>query len=56
MMGFGLAIGLVFPPFCLLLGLPETRVLTPLFYLSPSFGGADTGGLYPPLKLTFARA
>ena len=29
MTGFGLLIGLVFPPFCLLLGLPAERVLTP---------------------------
>ena len=40
MAGFGLSIGLVFPPFCLLLGLPEDRVLTPLF-----FGATLSAGL-----------
>ena len=31
MSAFGLFVGLVFPPFCLLLGLPPDKVLTPLF-------------------------
>ena len=29
MMGFGLLIGLAFPPFCLALGLPVGQVLAP---------------------------
>jgi diguanylate cyclase (GGDEF)-like protein len=32
MTGFGLLIGLVFPPFCLVLGLPPEGVLAPLFW------------------------
>jgi two-component system cell cycle response regulator len=44
MMGFGLAIGVVFPPFCLLLGLPGDRVLTPLFYASTLAAGLVVGG------------
>ncbi len=45
MMGFGLGIGLVFPPFCLLLGLPEARVLTPLFFASTLAAGLVVGGV-----------
>lgn len=40
MSGFGVAIGLIFPPFCLILGLPVDRVLTPLF-----FGATLTAGV-----------
>ena len=43
MTGFGLAIGLVFPPFCLLLGLPADRILTPLFFASTISAGGDPG-------------
>jgi two-component system cell cycle response regulator len=43
MMGFGLLIGLVFPPFCLLLGLPADRVMTPLFYASTILAGLVVG-------------
>src|SRR6266545_257155 len=45
MMGFGLAIGLVFPPFCLLLGLPAARVLTPLFFASTLIAGVVVGAV-----------
>jgi len=45
MMGFGLLIGLVFPPFCLLLGLPAERVITPLFYASTLIAGLVVGAV-----------
>jgi two-component system cell cycle response regulator len=45
MMGFGLLIGLVFPPFCLLLGLPAARVMTPLFYASTLVAGMVVGAV-----------
>ncbi len=45
MTGFGLLIGLVFPPFCLLLGLPPERILTPLFYASTLSAGLVVGGV-----------
>lgn len=45
MVGFGLLIGLVFPPFCLILGLPESRVLTPLFYASTLIAGVVVGAV-----------
>jgi diguanylate cyclase (GGDEF)-like protein len=45
MTGFGLLIGLVFPPFCLLLGLPPERVLTPLFYASTLTAGLVVGAV-----------
>ena len=45
MMGFGLFIGLVFPPFCLLLGLPDSRVMTPLFYASTLVAGLIVGAV-----------
>lgn len=44
MTGFGLVIGLVFPPFCLLLGLPSASVLTPLFFASTLAAGLAVGG------------
>jgi two-component system cell cycle response regulator len=44
MVGFGLVIGLVFPPFCLLLGLPSDRVLSPMFYASTTLAGLLVGG------------
>jgi diguanylate cyclase (GGDEF)-like protein len=43
MTGFGLLIGLVFPPFCLLLGLPEGRVMTPAFFASTLAAGVVVG-------------
>ena len=43
MIGFGLAIGLVFPPFCLLLGLPAESVLTPMFYAATLSAGLAVG-------------
>lgn len=45
MTGFGLAIGLVFPPFCLLLGLPAAGVMTPLFYGSTVAAGLAVGAV-----------
>ena len=43
MMGFGLLIGLAFPPFCLLLGLPGSRVMTPAFFASTLVAGMLVG-------------
>jgi diguanylate cyclase (GGDEF)-like protein len=45
MTGFGLLIGLVFPPFCLLLGLPPDRILTPLFFASTLSAGLVVGAV-----------
>ena len=45
MMGFGLAIGLVFPPFCLVLGLPADRILTPLFFAATVTAGLVVGAV-----------
>ena len=45
MTGFGLAIGVVFPPFCLVLGLPPERVLTPLFFASTLTAGLVVGAV-----------
>jgi len=45
MTGFGLAIGLVFPPFCLLLGLPAESVLTPVFFASTLAAGLAVGAV-----------
>ena len=43
MAGFGLLIGLIFPPFCLILGLPADRVMSPLFYASTMLAGLVVG-------------
>jgi two-component system cell cycle response regulator len=45
MSAFGLVIGLVFPPFCLLLGLPADQVLSPLFYASTILAGLTVGAV-----------
>lgn len=45
MIGFGLCIGLVFPLFCLLLGLPADRVITPLFYGLTTVAGLIVGAV-----------
>lgn len=45
MAGFGLLIGLIFPPFCLLLGLPVDGVLTPLFFASTLVAGLVVGAV-----------
>jgi two-component system cell cycle response regulator len=45
MTGFGLLIGLVFPPFCLLLGLPAERILSPLFFASTLSAGLVVGAV-----------
>jgi two-component system cell cycle response regulator len=44
MVGFGVLIGLVFPPFCLLLGLPASGVLTPAFLGATLSAGLAVGG------------
>ncbi len=43
MTGFGLVVGLLFPAFCLLLGLPEAHVLTPSFIASTLAAGVAVG-------------
>jgi len=45
MTGFGLAIGLIFPPFCLLLGLPAESVMTPAFFASTLAAGLAVGAV-----------
>jgi diguanylate cyclase (GGDEF)-like protein len=45
MAGFGTVIGLAFPPFCLLLGLPADKVLTPLFVAATVAAGLIVGGV-----------
>jgi diguanylate cyclase (GGDEF)-like protein len=45
MTGFGLLIGLVFPPFCLILGLPTERILSPLFFASTLSAGLVVGAV-----------
>ncbi len=45
MMGLGLAIGLIFPPFTLVLGLPATSVLTPAFFAATLSAGLMVGGI-----------
>ena len=45
MASFGLLIGLIFPPFCLLLGLPVERVINPLFYASTLVAGLVVGAV-----------
>ncbi len=45
MAGFGLLIGVAFPPFCLLLGLPAERVMTPVFFGSTVAAGLAVGAV-----------
>jgi len=45
MASFGLLIGLIFPPFCLLLGLPIERVINPLFFTSTLVAGLVVGAV-----------
>ena len=45
MTSFGLLIGVIFPPFCLLLGLPADKVMTPLFYATTILAGLTVGGV-----------
>ena len=53
---FGLSIGVVFPPFCLLLGLPAERVLTPLFFASTLAAGLVVGAAnYALARLVVGR-
>jgi len=56
MAGFGLLIGLVFPPFCLLLGLPQASVITPLFYAMTVLAGLLAGaGNFALARLVVGR-
>ena len=56
MTGFGIAIGLIFPPFCVLLGLPSERVLTPLFFGATLTAGVIVGGVnYGLARLVVGR-
>lgn len=45
MTGFGIAIGFVFPPFCLILGLPAERVISPVFFGATLTAGVIVGGV-----------
>ena len=45
MMGFGLLIGVVFPPFCLLLGFSEARAMQPDFIASKVVAGLMVGAV-----------
>lgn len=45
MIGFGLLIGLVFPPFCLALGLSSASVMTPVFFASTLLAGLAVGAV-----------
>ena len=45
MTAFGLLIGLVFPPFCLALGLPVGRILSPLFFAATVTAGLLVGAM-----------
>lgn len=56
MMGFGFLIGLVFPPFCLIVGLPSGQILSPLFYVSTIVAGLLVGAVnYWLARLVVAR-
>ena len=45
MTSFGLLIGVVFPFFCALLGLPQDQVFTPLFFMTTLLAGMIVGGV-----------
>ena len=45
MSGFGLLIGVVFPPFCLILGLPAPQVLAPAFLVATVSAGLVVGAV-----------
>jgi diguanylate cyclase (GGDEF)-like protein len=56
MAGFGLLIGLIFPPFCVLLGLPADRVISPLFYAATLVAGLVVGAVnFGLARLVVAR-
>jgi len=56
MIAFGLLIGVVFPPFCLALGLPAERVLTPIFFASTLGAGLAVGAVnYALARLVVGR-
>ena len=43
MAGFGLFIGLIFPPFCVILGLPQREVISPSFFTATVLAGLLVG-------------
>ncbi len=43
MIAFGLLVGVIFPPFCIALGLPVERILTPVFFTSTLGAGVAVG-------------
>lgn len=45
MIAFGLLIGIIFPPFCLALGLPAERILAPIFFASTLGAGLAVGAV-----------
>lgn len=45
MIGFGIAIGVAFPSFCLVVGLPASGVLTPVFYAATLSAGLAVGAV-----------
>jgi diguanylate cyclase (GGDEF)-like protein len=45
MTGFGILIGLVFPPFCLAVGLPAERVISPSFFVMTVTAGIVVGAV-----------
>lgn len=56
MMGFGLLIGVAFPPFCLLLGFSEARVMQPDFIASTVVAGLMVGAVnYSLSRLVVGR-
>jgi HAMP domain-containing protein len=56
MMSFGLLIDPVFPPFCLLLGLPVDQVFSPLFFTSTLIAGLVVGAVnFELARLVVAR-
>jgi diguanylate cyclase (GGDEF)-like protein len=56
MIAFGLVIGVVFPPFCVALGLPAERILTPIFFASTLSAGLVVGAAnYALARLVVGR-
>lgn len=45
MTGFGIVIGLIFPPFCLLFGLPSSTILSPGFFATTLAAGLAVGAV-----------
>lgn len=56
MIAFGLLIGIIFPPFCLALGLPAERILAPIFFASTLGAGLAVGAVnYALARLVVGR-